>query len=650
MKPSPIAEIISNTVNTNPNQHWKFELPEILQVIQKGDRLNFDCQGNQPRRILSAIARYGFAKMRAKGIQKIKLNDQTWTLGSDLPIGNAALMAAAIAQYLIADGRLSGTKINILIKQSFLHILCEKVAEISKETIVLPMLDALRQTHPADYWQGISVYGKIKGDKSPVWKFDVDPFAICISAHISKKREKSEKREKTELVPQSATPSTPSSDRSISRSTNQPLESQNIPKTAGVFTPPSQVIQNFWQLRWLGSTDVQPLEGRITLCFASLAIGIAATVAMGTTLTSYRDWTSTQHRSIVGKADKVDKSQNSTNPNSHSQKIPDYNNPSLNAKLVLIDSYIASLGKAPDVMIVGSSRALRGIDPQVLEKYLAGHGYKGISVFNMGINGSTAQVVNLQIAKILTSQQLPKLIIWADGVRAFNSNREDETYSAIASSSSYTQLERNLLQNSGHTKTKNAAPLSEILSEALTTWLPAYADRAQIRSAIVTDYDRLTMSFSQKDTLVADRSIEIDDQGFASVDVRFDPQTYFKLYPYVSGEYDLDYRKFDLNGNQMDAFNALAEFCDRHKIKLVFVNMPMHDSYLDASRLGHEKQFKQHMQKLAKKWNMTYIDYSKFLLRQPRYFSDPNHLNRWGAIEVAKKLAVNPHIPWAKLR
>jgi hypothetical protein len=643
MKPSPIAEISLNTTKPNPTQPWKFELPEILQVIQKGDRLHLDCQGNQPRKILGVIARYGFVNMQAKGIQKIKLSDETWTLGSDLPIGNAALMAAAIAQYLIADVRLSGIKINVLLKQSFLHILCEKVTEISKKMIVLPMLDALRQTHPADYWQGISVYGKIKGEKSPVWKFEVDPSAIRIHSHINKKAEKAESATK------SASSSKPFKDEPTDRSVNQSVESQNVQINTDKFTPPSQAIQSFLQLKWLGSTDVQSLEGKIAPCIASLAIGIAATIAMGTTLSQYRDRTSVKPASIVGRVDRVDKSKVSSDPNSHNQRILDYNNPSLNTKLVLIDSYMTLIGEAPDVMIVGSSRALRGIDPHVLEKSLAGRGYKGISVFNMGINGATAQVVNLQIAKILTSRQLPKLIIWADGVRAFNSNREDETFKAIASSSGYAELER-LLQNSGHPKTKNVSPLSETLSKTLSDWLPAYADRFQIRSAIVSDYNRLTTNFSNKNNLITDQSLKIDSKGFASVDVQFDPQTYFKVYPYVSGENDLDYRKFDLNGNQIEAFNALAEFCDRHKIKLVFVNMPMHDSYLDASRLGYEKLFKQRMQELSKRWGLTYVDFSIILRKEPKYFSDPNHLNRWGAIKVAKKLAVNPNIPWTKLR
>ncbi|NJL43399.1 MAG: hypothetical protein HC935_09065, partial [Pseudanabaena sp. SU_2_4] len=303
------------------------------------DRLHLNCQDNQPRRILRTIARYGFANMQAKGIQQIKLSDRTWTLCTDLPIGNAALMAAAIAQYLIADRRLSGIKINILLKQSFLHILCEKELEISKETIALPIIEALRQTHPVEYWHGISVYGKIKGEKSPAWKFDVDPSAICIRSNVRDKHD----RKKPDSVAQTAKPLT---SPNIARVTDKPAELQNIRESTSANTPTYQAIQDFLRLRWLGSTDVRSLEGKIALCFASLAIGIAATIAIGITLTEYLDRDGSQLKNVVGEGDRVDSSKIGSDSYSHDRQIRDYNNPSLNAKLVLMDSYIASLGRA----------------------------------------------------------------------------------------------------------------------------------------------------------------------------------------------------------------------------------------------------------------------------------------------------------------
>ncbi|NJN86014.1 MAG: hypothetical protein HC881_06480 [Leptolyngbyaceae cyanobacterium SL_7_1] len=91
-------------------------------------------------------------------------------------------------------------------------------------------------------------------------------------------------------------------------------------------------------------------------------------------------------------------------------------------------------------MVVGSSRALRGVDPAALEASLAELGYTDVDVFNFGINGATAQVVDLIVRRLLTPEQLPRLIVWADGARAFNSGTADITYNGIAASQGYGDL------------------------------------------------------------------------------------------------------------------------------------------------------------------------------------------------------------------
>ncbi|NJL46179.1 MAG: DUF1574 domain-containing protein, partial [Leptolyngbyaceae cyanobacterium SM2_5_2] len=116
-----------------------------------------------------------------------------------------------------------------------------------------------------------------------------------------------------------------------------------------------------------------------------------------------------------------------------------FNSQQLNEKVALYRQRLETSGPA-DVMIVGSSRALRGVDPVALRKELAAMGYDNVSIFNFGINGATAQVVDLVIRQVLEPGQLPKLIIWADGARAFNSGREDVTYNAIVASPGYREL------------------------------------------------------------------------------------------------------------------------------------------------------------------------------------------------------------------
>ncbi|MEM9806103.1 MAG: hypothetical protein AAF959_12555, partial [Cyanobacteria bacterium P01_D01_bin.56] len=89
----------------------------------------------------------------------------------------------------------------------------------------------------------------------------------------------------------------------------------------------------------------------------------------------------------------------------------------LDDQLRLYLSYIATLGP-PDILIVGSSRALQGLDPRQLQSLLNNQGYP-VRVFNFSVNGATAQVMNFVLQRLLTPDQLPKLIIWGDGSRAF---------------------------------------------------------------------------------------------------------------------------------------------------------------------------------------------------------------------------------------
>jgi hypothetical protein len=115
----------------------------------------------------------------------------------------------------------------------------------------------------------------------------------------------------------------------------------------------------------------------------------------------------------------------------------------LDKQLELYLRYLEVYGP-PDILIVGSSRSLQGVDPVVLRDGLAKGGYADLKIFNFGINGATAQVIDLLLRQILTSEQLPRMIVWADGVRAFNTGRADRTYSAIVASPGYQRLSQGI--------------------------------------------------------------------------------------------------------------------------------------------------------------------------------------------------------------
>jgi hypothetical protein len=118
---------------------------------------------------------------------------------------------------------------------------------------------------------------------------------------------------------------------------------------------------------------------------------------------------------------------------------PTFNSELLDRQLALYQQSVANSGP-PDILIVGSSRALQGVDPVALQTALASQGSAKLKVFNFGINGATAQVVDVLLRQILTPEQLPRMIVWADGVRAFNSGRVDRTYNAIIASPGYQRL------------------------------------------------------------------------------------------------------------------------------------------------------------------------------------------------------------------
>jgi hypothetical protein len=350
-----------------------------------------------------------------------------------------------------------------------------------------------------------------------------------------------------------------------------------------------------------------------------------------------------------------------------------FNSQQMNEKLALYHQHLEQSGP-PDVMIVGSSRALRGVDPVALRKELAAIGYEDISVFNFGINGATAQVVDLVIRQVLEPDQLPRLIIWADGARAFNSGRVDATFNAIAASPGYREVANRRAEETAAAEGASEGA-SEVASEgasaspeasrtlpdsyaALDEWL---SSQLSVVSAVHGDRDRLkgwlqerlvataplpSASEEALDAVMPEGS-SIDFDGFLPLAVRFNPATYYQNYARVSGRYDGDYDNFRLDGQQADAFENLLRFTQARNIPVVFINTPLTDEYLDEYRREAETQFLQHMLKLSTtEGGFLFRDFAQLWPDRYDYFSDPSHLNRYGAYQVSNQLGQDPLITW----
>jgi len=357
---------------------------------------------------------------------------------------------------------------------------------------------------------------------------------------------------------------------------------------------------------------------------------------------------------------------------------PSFNNQLLDEKLALYQQRLLQSGP-PDVLIVGSSRALRGIDPIALQDALAAQGHPDVKVFNFAINGATAQVVDLMIRRVLTPEQLPKLIIWADGARAFNSSRVDATYNAIATSEGYQHLKAGTFPSPvklnqrdsrpGETarpnspENKEAQPLAFLSTgyQSINDWLnqslgkisSTYSQRDQLKSMLQEQFVTLLKrtNLPQDQTLADSEKLlsyeeSIDVEGFLPLSIRFNPATYYKQHPRVAGDYDSDYASFQLAGEQDTALESLLQFAKAHDIGLVFVNLPLTKDYLDPVRTEYEEQFQQYMRSSASQRGLIFRNLTQLLVNKNDYFSDPSHLNRYGAYTVSNQLAQDPMIPW----
>ncbi|HEY9641053.1 MAG TPA: DUF1574 domain-containing protein [Coleofasciculaceae cyanobacterium] len=352
-----------------------------------------------------------------------------------------------------------------------------------------------------------------------------------------------------------------------------------------------------------------------------------------------------------------------------------FNSRQLDDKLKLYYQYLKEKGSPPDVLIIGSSRALRGVDPIALKQALSNLGYQNVSIFNFGINGATAQVADLVVEQLLTPEQLPRLILWADGARAFNSGTNDVTYNGIAASEGYRQLIAGQFPVPKLTASTSEPPANSIpktgginLSltssyKSLDRWL---SDRLASVSGIYGDRDRLKHLFQEQFSQVwptqassnspqtASASLSglqasqpVTPEGFLSLAVQFNPATYYQKYAKVTGEYDSDYEDFKIAGRQQTSLQSLLQFTQTRKIPVVFVNLPLTEDYLDPARHQHEQEFKEYMVALSMKQpGFTFRDLSELWTTKYGYFSDPSHLNRYGAYAVAHQLAQDPLIPW----
>lgn len=638
-----------------------------------------------------------------------------------------------------------GTRIQVLTKTPMMHVMCDAPTCPAKDEVV-PQMERLLRSLELPGIKGIRLYGRRAGQRSPRWHHGIDfgttttmvpeptPQFAATDAYV------------TELVARTTEPIlrpdlTPSElwDRWQTWGQRVTQRVRRSLLSSHLFVPTADSPELM-----LRST---PRHATVKTAIVWAAVGILALVQTDLGLRqlvrlplNHRSTPSTP-ASPPTPADSIDVSAtiplpppNHSVPESPVDQLPptqsvggghlsatlanspypSFNSDQLDYKLALYYQRLLEVGP-PDVLIVGSSRALRGIDPVVLEQALTDLGYADAEVFNFGINGATAQVVELILQEILLPEQLPKLIIWADGARAFNSGRDDRTYNGILASEGYEQLldgslvrpsvtttaiggeqvspgEPQTINDLARSLSTSYQSLDERLSNVLAHISTAYDERDRLKAIVQQGLTALLPAAPTPDRTTAgaiaepntqnqavpsndspnpsDRNPEmeafetspmdfpeslsaidnIDNNGFLPLSIRFDPAQYYQQYARVPGNYDKDYSNFQLDGRQSEALQTIVNFGQTYDIPIIFINLPLTQDYLDPFRITYEQTFRQYMLNLAlQQEHFVFRDLGQVWIEDTNhrsYFSDPSHLNQYGAYEVSQHISKDPMIPW----
>lgn len=662
-----------------------------------------------PQGVLSATV-YGQSAKEAQpewidwlslpGAENTKLSTPTKELAASGDQGAIIFLLERLLNHDI-DWRLrtGGIRILTLQKGNILHIMCDATTCPTQEQVVDKVTEFVQQIRAI---AGVRIYGRRAGDREPLWRHganfhgtnpgDRPPMEELVLVDTPKFAPIVEYREYNNTLVNYYQPSSKLTPYIGSGSwVEEEVEEDSEYRSIGFHQQIKELIKKLLLTTQVfipiqNQRDTDPKVKGISAGFLWLLLGIILIIqsdwllgnltmvkqqSQGTKHNQPKDLklsTNSSHSSpssnmwVLSQDDQVSLEDSSVN-------LPSFNAKQLDAQLALYRKRLKTDGKPPDILIVGSSRALRGIDPSAIAQTIASRGYPEVSIFNLGINGSTAQVVEFVICQVLTPGELPKIIIWGDGSRAFNNGRLDITFNAVAASQGYKEVlkranERKINENSSVvnknstennmtniTDINSQQVANQILNEYLANLSLGYQKREEIKKLFLDNLNNLNLIHNtQKNNNSPGAENNINQfNGFLPISMKFDAKTYYQKYPKVFGAYDNDYKDFHLEGMQHNALNSILQFTQKQQIHIIFINMPLTTDYLDSFRSKYERKFKRYMLRNARQNpNLTYRDFSRTWTEMDQYFSDPSHLNRYGSRELSQRLATDMIIPWLK--
>jgi len=282
----------------------------------------------------------------------------------------------------------------------------------------------------------------------------------------------------------------------------------------------------------------------------------------------------------------------------------------------LVDYYNAP---RPEIMFMGSSRVLSGLNPVVAAQELEQAGLGKRAILNLAVTGSSIDLNYLILKNIIKDDKKPAMIVYGITETEFNSGRamfDYDEYFALA--------ER--LDDFGNYSGDN---LTKKVSFVLKQLLPLYRDHDILRLAF-------NIQFNPGDAY--HKSYLSGPQQWKP-----DPGGYFSYYPtgvYLPPDARIKplLQNYQYQGYRLDRLHDFLKLAKARDIKVLLVNMPVLPATIamwpGPAELATYYKF---LQEQARQFELPYLDLyqgEKFLTEAD--FWDSSHLNEQGAEKLTR--------------
>ncbi len=112
-----------------------------------------------------------------------------------------------------------------------------------------------------------------------------------------------------------------------------------------------------------------------------------------------------------------------------------------------------------------------------------------------------------------------------------------------------------------------------------------------------------------------------------------------KLKERVNSHYKYKKSEKKLGVVSISYLKKIIALCEENDIKVMLVNMPLHSSYRNHIPKFYKNKYNALTKSLTTEHsNVIFKDFSDFFDERNEFFSDPDHVNKWGALIISKKI------------